>query len=80
MASASASSDDAEDDSIPSADVICKHVEDVLKAKAGALKTCISELEKKQDEDVNYYVCYAGCSMSATTGEAITACKAKCKK
>lgn len=72
--------DDLEDDSIPTADVICKHLEDVLKGKAGALQTCITELEKKQNEDVNYYVCFAGCSMAATTGDAVEACKAKCKK
>ena len=80
-ASASASSDDDdEDDSIPTADVICKHLADVLKGKAGALQTCMRELEKKQDDDANYFVCFAGCAMPATSGDAIDACKAKCKK
>ena len=81
VASASASSDDNdEDDSIPTSDVICKHLADVLKGKAGSLKACIAELEKKQDDDANYFVCFAGCAMPATTGDAIDACKAKCKK
>jgi hypothetical protein len=81
VASTSTSADDGdEDDTIPTADIVCKHLQDVLKGKAGALQTCVAELEKKQTDDVNYYVCYAGCTMSATSAEAAEACKAKCKK
>jgi hypothetical protein len=77
---ATATDDDGDVDSIPTADVVCKHLDEVLKGKAGALGTCITELQKKQTDDVNYYVCYAGCSMAATTADAAEACKTKCKK
>ncbi len=72
--------DDDEDASIPTADVLCKHIGDVLKGKAPALATCIAEFEKKQVDDLNGYVCSATCVMSANAPDAVEACKAKCKK
>jgi hypothetical protein len=78
--SASADDGDDEDASIPTADVLCKHIGDVLKGKAPALAACIAEFEKKQVDDLNGYVCQATCVMSANAADAVEACKAKCKK
>lgn len=78
--STSADDGDDEDDTIPTADVVCKHLGDVLKGKAPALATCVAEFEKKQLDDLNGYVCQATCVMSANAADAVEACKAKCKK
>jgi hypothetical protein len=80
-ASASDDADDGnEDDTIPTADILCKHLADVLKGKAGALAACVKDMEKKQVDDENYFVCYAPCAMSASSPADDDACKTKCKK